>query len=256
MAPTPIDQYRKQAFSGPVGSQTRTFDVYCRGEGPPVIMMQELPGIGQEALRFADKLIEAGFQVWLPHWFGPIGRISFAGNIARVFCMRREFQLFSKNKSSAIVDWMRALAAHVREETGANGVGVIGMCLSGNFAMALIADENVRAAVASQPSLPIGSGAPHLSEAEIAASKAGIDEKGAMYAYRFEGDKLCFPGRFERIGEAFNTGRERVRLRELPGNGHSVFTVHFVNDGEGPTAHALAEMVGYFRQQLTLATPS
>ena len=68
--------------------------------------------------------------------------------------MRREFQVFARRQSSAIVDWMRALCRHVGETRKVERIGVIGMCLSGNFAMTLIAEPNVWAGVASQPSLP------------------------------------------------------------------------------------------------------
>ena len=254
MAIPQIDAYRKERFAGPVGETTRTFDVYVRGAGPPIVMMQELPGIGQEALRFADKLVAAGFEVWLPHLFGPIGRTSMAGNMIRVLCMQREFQLFSRHKSSAVVDWMRALCVHVRDARKVKGVGVIGMCLTGNFALAMIADDAVLAAVAAQPSLPRDQDALHLSDAEVAASRAAIDAKGAMRAYRFEGDALCTGVRFAAIAAAFNDDpgntERRVVLRTLPGADHSVFTRHFVDDGTGSTARALAEILAYFGERL------
>jgi dienelactone hydrolase len=114
---------------------------------------RRLPGIGPETLRLADKLVSAGYRVVLPHLFGPLGRTSPA-NIVRVFCMRREFAVFARNDSSPIVDWLRALCRDVRSSAKVRGVGVIGMCLTGNFALTLMGDESVLAAVAAQPSLP------------------------------------------------------------------------------------------------------
>ena len=246
-----IGAFRKERFAGPVGDTTRRFDVYVRGAGPPIVVMQELPGIGQQVLLFADKLVNAGFEVWLPHMFGPLGKISMAGNAVRVLCMRREFQLFSKHKSSAAVDWMRALCRHVRDARGAKGVGCVGMCLTGNFALAMIADDAVLAAVASQPSLPLrDETAIHMSDAEVAASRAAIDVKGPMRAYRFEADAMCTGVRFAAIDKAFNDGAQRVILRTLPGADHSVFARDFVDDGTGPTAQALAEIIGYFGERL------
>ena len=246
-----IGAFRKERFTGPVGDTTRRFDVYVRGAGPPIVVMQELPGIGQQVLLLADKLVNAGFEVWLPHMFGPLGKISMTGNAVRVLCMQREFQLFSKHKSSAAVDWMRALCRHVRDVRGAKGVGCVGMCLTGNFALAMIADDAVLAAVASQPSLPLRDAtAIHMSDAEIAASRAAIDAKGPMRAYRFEGDPMCTGVRFAAIGKAFNDGRERVVLRTLKGADHSVFARDFVDDGTGQTAQALAEIIAYFGERL------
>lgn len=242
--------FTKSAFTGAVAGQAVSFDVYTIGAGPPVIVMQEMPGIGETTIAFAKRLAEAGFEVWLPHWFGPLGKAS-ALNLVRMLCMRREFQVFAKHQSSAITDWMRALCKHVAETRKVARVGVIGMCLSGNFAMTLIAEENVWAAVASQPSLPARDmGALHMSEAEIAASRAALDAKGAMRAYRFVDDKLCTAAKFDAIDAAFNDGKVRVVTNVLPGEGHSVFTGHYDDALGSPTAKAFAEIARYLADQL------
>jgi dienelactone hydrolase len=243
--------FAKSAFSGPISGQPVSFDVYTIGAGPPVIVMQEMPGIGETTLAFAKRLVAAGYEVWLPHWFGPLGKTS-ALNLIRMLCMRREFQVFAKHQSSAITDWMRALCKHVAETRNVERVGVIGMCLSGNFAMTLIAEPNVWAAVASQPSLPgRDMAALHMSDAEIDASRAALDAKGAMRAYRFEGDTLCTSVKFDAIDAAFNDGRVRVVTNVLPGEGHSVLTGHYDDAPNSPTAHAFAEIVSYFKSQLS-----
>jgi len=251
-APNQIDKYEKESFAGPVGDKRKAFDVYFRGEGPPVIIMQELPGIGQEALAFADKLAAAGFQVWMPHWFGPIGRTSFGGNVVRVLCMQREFQLLAKNKSSAIVDWMRELCAYVARVTKHPRVGVVGMCLSGNFALTLIAEENVYAAIAAQPSMPLDKTAVHMSPEEITAVRAAAEAKGPALAYRLKGDTICTGERFDALQRAFNTdGKIRVILNVLEGGGHSVFTLNYSDAPNSPTANALAETIAHFRERLS-----
>lgn len=242
--------FTKEAFTAPISGQPTSFDVYRIGSGAPVILMQEMPGIGQATIAFCERLADAGFEVWAPHWFGPLGRTSGL-NLVRMLCMRREFQVFARNQSSAIVDWMRALCRHVVAERKVERVGVIGMCLSGNFTMTLIAEPNVWAAVASQPSLPArDQSALHMSPAEIAASRAALDAKGAMRAYRFEGDKLCTSAKFDAIAGAFNDGAVRIVTNVLPGNGHSVFTGHFDETPGSPTANALNEVIGYLRTQL------
>lgn len=231
-----------------------THDVYERGEGPPVVLVQELPGIGPQTLHLADRLVSAGYHVVLPHLFGPLGRVSFVGNLGRVLCMRRELRMFASHQSSPMVGWLRALCRDVRERRGVAGVGVIGMCLTGNFAITLIADDAVLAAVASQPSLPPSpwSGL-HMSPAEIQASREALNGKGPMLAFRFDGDPLCSAKKFAAIDAAFNDDKERVRLVTLPGRGHSVLTLDFVDAQGHPTQRALESVLEYFGRRLGAA---
>jgi len=245
-----MDGFERRAFTAPIAGHPTTFDVYTIGAGAPVILMQEMPGIGAEAIAFCRRLASAGFEIWAPHWFGPLG-VTSPLNLVRMLCMRREFQVFAKNQSSAVVDWMRSLCRHVADVRDAERVGVIGMCLSGNFAMTLIAEPNVWAAVAAQPSLPGGSpGALHMSGAEIDASRAALDAKGAMRAYRFKEDSLCTAAKFDAIDSAFNDSAMRVVTNVLPGKGHSVFTGHYDDTPGSPTADAMHEVIEYFRAQL------
>ncbi len=244
--------YSVFTFAAPAGSQKISHNVYHKGKGAPVVLIQELPGIGQETLSLAKKLIDAGHTVFMPHLFGPIGKTSLGGNLLRVFCMRKEFSLFSANKTSPIVDWLKALCQKVKQDTGAKGVGAIGMCLTGNFAISLIADDSVLAAVSSQPAMPFHKqDALHMSEDEVQAVKSALDSKKPMKAYRFEGDKLSTEKKFQCIHQAFNDDRERVQCNVLPGDGHSVLTLDFVDEEGHPTSDALKEILGYFREALT-----
>ncbi len=252
-AVTPIQEYEKSTFAAATSSGYEiSHDVYQRGSGAPVVVLQELPGIGVETLRLADELVDEGFLVVLPHLFGPIGKTSMAGNTIRVLCMRKEFHCFRASRTSPIVDWLKALCRDVRSKTSSEGVGVIGMCLTGNFAMSLMADESVLAAVASQPSMPFGkSRALHMSDEEVACLKARIDSTAPMKALRFEGDSLCSAAKFACIDARLNDGEHRrVELDTLPGKGHSVLTLHFVNEVGHPTRKALDDVLQYFRGQL------
>lgn len=201
-----------------------------------------------------DELVNAGFEVVLPHLFGPIGKVSMLGNLARVFCMRREFNVFTANESSPIVDWLKALCKKVQSDRNVAGVGVIGMCLTGNFAISLMADDSVLAAVASQPSLPIAkSNNLHMSVGDIEAVNAGIDATAPIKAYRFERDSLCNADKFKCIHEALNSGGvERIELNVIPGKGHSVLTLDFVDEANHPTRCALDEILSYFSTQLKM----
>lgn len=250
---TPIANYQKTSFTAPLASgKPVTHDLYTRGEGPPVVLIQELPGIGKETLRLADRLVEQGFKVVMPHLFGPLERTSMFGNTVRVFCMRREFRIFRSNRSSPIVDWLRALCREVKEQAGVEGVGVIGMCLTGNFAISLMGDESVLASVASQPALPImKQEALHMSPEEVAATKRHIDETAPIMALRFEGDGLVTEQKFSCLHDVFNEqDKERIRLKTLPGKGHSVLTLDFVDEAGHPTREALKEVIEYFSSQL------
>lgn len=253
MNPTPISAYEQSTFTASVKNQYELqHEVYSRGTGPAVILIQELPGIGPETLLLADRLVEQGFQVVLPHLFGPIGKLSMAGNLLRVFCMRREFYLFTSNRSSPIVDWLKALCQHIRTESNRPGVGVIGMCLTGNFAISLMADESVLAAVASQPSLPIikGTGL-HMDSEEVEQVRERLAEHGPMLAFRFEGDKLCTPRRFELIDQTFNSPDQTcVELHTLPGKAHAVLTLDFVDEVGHPTREAMDKVMQYFKDKL------
>ena len=248
-----IEDYKREVFSARTSDGHKiTHDVYARGEGPPVVLVQELPGIGKESLRLADRLVEAGYEVVIPHLFGPIGRTAMGSNLLRVMCLRREFRLFAKRKSSPIVDWLRALCDDLRKSRGVAGVGVIGMCLTGNFAITLIGDDSVLAAVASQPAMPFNKqNALHLSDEEIAASRSALELKGPMLALRFEDDKMCSQEKFDCIRDNFNDdGEERIKLRTLQGDGHSVLTLDFVDEEGHPTREALKEVMDYFHRSL------
>ena len=250
-----MQNYSKFSFSAPLADgHVVTHDVYSRGDaGPTVVIIQELPGIGPETLELADRFVDADYRVVLPHLFGPLGRISLVGNLVRVFCLRREFALFAKDGTSPIVDWLRALCQTLRAEHGASAIGVIGNCLTGNFAISLIADDAVLAAVASQPSMPLNQqDSLHMDPSDIAAVRTRLDELGPMLALRFEGDRLCQRAKFDAIDRAFNDDRERIRLIELPGKGHSVLTLDFHKGGE-PARDAFAAVLGYFDQQLRTA---
>ena len=252
MPATSIDKFSLSTFTAnsSEGYQLR-HDIYQLGSGAAVVIIQELPGIGQETLDLAQRFVDQGFSVYLPHLFGPIGKISLAGNVARVFCMRKEFHLFEANKTSPIVDWLKALCRKIKTDSGTKGVGVIGMCLSGNFAISLMADDSVLAAVASQPSMPIAKqSALHMSDGDISQIKQGIDASEAMYAYRFDQDPICKAAKFEALDTAFNQDESRIHLKTLPGKGHSVLTLDFVDEKNHPTRQALDEILAYFSKQL------
>ena len=248
-----IDAYKKDVFRATLSNGREiSHDVYSIGEGSPVIIIQELPGIGPATLRLADQIAHAGHHVVLPHLFGPIGKLSLAANLARVFCMRKEFAIFSANGTSPVTEWLKALCQQKKNELSVPGVGVIGMCLTGNFAFSLIADQSVLAAVASQPSLPIGKhDSLHMSDKQIESVKGRLEEIGPMKMFRFEEDWMCSTKKEKEIDNVFNcNGKVLVEKHIIPGKGHAVLTQDFVGEDGHPTKVALDSMLDYFAEKL------
>ncbi|MEL7533273.1 MAG: dienelactone hydrolase family protein [Bacteroidota bacterium] len=253
MSPTQITEFKKTSFSAKISSgHSITHDVYERGAGKVVVIIQELPGIGQETLQLADRFVARGYKVVLPHLFGPIGKTSTTANFVRVLCMRKEFRIFSANKSSPVIDWLKALCQKFKHENQVPGVATIGMCLTGNFAIALMADDSVLAGFASQPSLPLGKQTQlHLDAEELKTIKKRLEELGPMHCGRFEEDNYCTAEKFEMYERVFNSeGVERMKLHTLPGKAHSILTLDFVDEDGHPSQEALETVIKYFDQSL------
>jgi hypothetical protein len=146
----------------PFTHQGRTHPVYRAGGGPAVIVIHEIPGLHPGMLAFAQRLIAAGYTVYLPSLFGrpgqPASTGAVLGSILRV-CVSREFAILA-DRTSPIAGWLRALAATAYRDCGGPGVGAIGMCLTGGFALAMAVDPAVLAPVVSQPGLPAPSPPP------------------------------------------------------------------------------------------------
>ncbi len=236
--------------------------VWVTGSGPGVIVMAEMPGITPLVARFARRVRDAGFTVYMPHLFGRDGANRGTGGtmaaIARA-CISRQFRAFAANASSPVTQWLRALARLAHEECGGQGVGAIGMCFTGNFALSMMLEPSVLAPVLSQPSLPLHDPAGmHIAPDELAAVKARMESEDlTVLAYRFEGDSFCKAARFEAYQAALG---DRFHGRALPDsaanpaspikNPHSVVTHHLI-DAEGqPTREALDEILAFFAMRL------
>src|SRR6202051_3836054 len=162
-------------------------DVYRAGGGPAVIVMSEIPGITPAVAGFAQRVVDAGYTVFMPLLFGEPMRPPERGYALRVIakaCISREFRVLASNQSSPIVDWLRALARHAHAECGGRGVGAIGMCFTGNFALAMMLNAPVLAPILAQPSLPFAvtrsrRGGLHASPQELRAAHEKIDRDGA-----------------------------------------------------------------------------
>lgn len=258
-----LEQYAKFDFTA--GPWMRT--VYRRGAGPAVLVIHEIPGLHPLVVRFADRIAAAGMTVYMPSLFGTPGKPASLGyGLSQMFmaiCIRREFRVWAANQSSPMVDWMRALARRAQEECGGPGVGAIGMCLTGNFALAMMTEPAVIAPVVSQPSLPLGLGAARkaalgVSNEEVACAKRRFaDEDLSMIGLRFLGDPFVNDSRFANFKETFGDRFEAIEIAAAdaqPAFGtkpHSVLTIGLRDDDpDGPTKRAERRVIEFFGERL------
>ena len=208
-----------------------THDVYRRGTGPGVVVVHEIPGITPAVQRFADEVADAGYTVLLPSLVGTPGREVSGGYMASSMskvCVSREFTNWALRRTSPVIGWLRALARNLHDEVGGVGVGAIGMCFSGGFALAMMVDDIMVAPVLSQPSLPFAVGAArgrdlNLSPDDALAVARRASEGCQVLGLRFTGDKLVgerFAALRELLGDAFIA----VELPSATPRDHSVLT--------------------------------
>jgi dienelactone hydrolase len=238
--------------------------VFRRGTGPAVIIIHEIPGLHPQVVRFADRVAAAGMTVFLPSLFGKPGKeVSRAYALSSMLvniCIRREFNVWANGKSSPIVDWLRDLARKIHAECGGKGVGAVGMCFTGGYALAMMTEPSVVAPVLSQPSMPVGKkGAAMIdaSPAEIACAKRRFeDEDLSLLGLRFKSDGFVPDARFDMLEATFGKHFERVDLEDrdaLPGTGmppHSVLTLHQIDEPGSVTKEVEERVIAFFKQRV------
>ena len=242
--------------------------VHVAGAGPAVIVMAEMPGISPHVARFSRWVRDAGFTVYMPSLFGRDGAVPGAEEGAAIFqraCVSAEFRALSANASSPVTQWLRALAKLAHQECGGPGVGAIGMCFTGNFALTMMLEPSMLAPVLSQPSLPLNDpGGIEIAPEEIAAVRERLEREDlTVLAYRFEGDQFCMAQRFaaytERLGDRF-IGRllpDHAANTDVPPffekfvkTPHSVVTAHLIDEAGQPTIAARDEILAFFARRL------
>ena len=254
-----LEGFREDSFT----HEGATRPVYRRGSGPGVVVMHEIPGIHPGVAAFAARVADAGFSVAMPLMFGTPGKPVSTGYILEQMlhvCISREFRLLAARESSPITNWLRALCRNLHAELGGKGIGAIGMCLTGNFALALMVDEAVMAPVLSQPSLPFPFGKSrraglHVSDEDLAIARR---RNVPVLGLRFTQDRACPGERFDRLRAEFGDLFEAVEIDSSKGNAfgipqdaHSVLTLHFVDQDGHPTKKALDRVLAFFRERLT-----
>ncbi|HPU37975.1 MAG TPA: dienelactone hydrolase family protein [Microthrixaceae bacterium] len=255
-------------------SQRTTMVVWTSGAGPAVVVMPEMPGISPDVIRLARWISDAGFTVYLPSLFGTDGAVpsaEYGRSIIERACVSREFRAFAGGGTSPIVARLRALARVAHDECGGAGVGAVGLCFTGNFALTMMLEPSVIAAVINHPSLPLDDPAGlELSSDDGAALRERIDRDDLhVLGYRFDTDRWCTAERFAAYsallgdrfdgrvlpGEVANPNPPSF-FSDVVGTPHSVVTAHLVDTAGHPTIVARDEILGYLTTSLLAPPPS
>jgi dienelactone hydrolase len=243
--------------------------VFVAGSGPGVIVMTEMPGISPQVARFSRWVRDAGFTVYMPSLFGRDGAVPEAKEGMAVMqraCVSAEFRALAANVTSPVTKWLRALARLAHQQCGGPGVGAVGMCFTGNFALTMMLESSVLAPVLSQPSLPLNDPAGlEIAPDDLTAVRERLDREDlTVMAYRFAGDKYCKAERFAAYQAALG---DRFVARVLPDSAanreglstffehvvaspHSVLTAHLIDEAGQPTIAARDEILEFFAKRL------
>jgi dienelactone hydrolase len=259
----PLADYAEETFT----HEGKARRLFRRGTGPAVIVIAEMPGITPGVLGFARRVVDLGCTAVLPSLFGTPGRTMSPGyalqSIGRA-CVSREFTTLALKKTSPITSWLLALSRQEHARCGGPGVGVVGMCFTGGFALGMMVDDAVIAPVLSQPSLPFHIGKARaadvgVSDGDLARVKqrCEADQDLCLLGLRFTDDKLSPRARFATLERELGDSFVGVEIDSSPGNpyghpraAHSVLTEHLVDEPGQPTHDALQQVLDLFRRKL------
>jgi len=245
-AVTELEGWQRGEFSAAGFTHT----TYRKGTGPGVVVVHEIPGITPGVLRFAEEVVAAGFTVVMPLLVGEVGRdVSqgyLMGSMSKI-CVSREFTTMAMKKTSPVIAYLRALARQLHEDVGGPGVGAIGMCFSGGFALGMMLDDLMIAPVLSQPSLPFAMGRGRSADLNLSADDAVVIANRAaagcqVLGLRYTGDKLVgdrFTSLRTLLGDAFLA----VEFPSTKKSDHSVLTEQRQEEG-------VARVLGFLREKL------
>jgi dienelactone hydrolase len=242
--------------------------VYFAGTGPAVIVIPEVPGISPPVARFARWVRDAGFRVYMPSLFGRDGAVVSADEGGEVFqrlCVSAEFNALESGRSSKVTTWLRALARLAHEECGGPGVGAVGMCFTGNFALTMMLDAAVIAPVLGQPALPLNDpGGLEISPEELSQVRSRLDRENLkVIGLRFRDDPFCTASRFAAYQKALGEHFEGVVLPDEVANKdvapffakhvpspHSVLTQHLIDKEGELTLKVRDDVIQFLKERL------
>ena len=223
-----LDGWTKDSFT----AAGLTRDTYRRGIGPGVVVVHEIPGITPKVTAFANEVSDAGFTVVMPSLVGTPGKdISVGYGVASMVkvCISKEFTNWALDETSPVIAYLRAIARSLYNELGGPGVGAVGMCFSGGFALGMMVDDHMIAPVLSQPSMPfVGPGTARKRDLNLSpGDRIAVAQRAAdgcqVLGLRFTGDRLV-GDRFESLRELLGDAFIAVELPSAKKSDHSVLT--------------------------------
>lgn len=229
--------------------------VFRIGNGPPVILLHEVAGLSDSCLELGNELSALPSSVYMPLLYGEPGEGSLlSGSLKAVFCLRRELALFGRGQTSPLVNWLHALIDHVAKQTNEDRVGIIGMCMTGGLVFGVLSHTKIKAAVASQPSLPfpwLWKGTPRETKADLGTSKRDLlsakRSRKPLMALRYSNDWMCPKQRFDTLWAKLEDSAQQPRSGpatiqicsgsqlttvEAEGSKHSVLTSSLVPEAK------------------------
>jgi dienelactone hydrolase len=209
---------------------------------PSVLLMHEFPGIADHLVELANTL-SADFRVVVPSIIGRDGSPT-ALDSARQLCVRREIHALADGGVSSSATWLRDFAEEHVAERSDRPYGVIGMCLTGNFALALAVDPRVRGAVVAEPAMPARPSGLGLSAEDRTALRERIDLR--VQGYRFRRDCLSPASKLVAAQELLGAERMRVFTLTSPDETkHSTLTRRWRSEA------AIENVRGFLLERLT-----
>lgn len=246
MSTNVLDGWTKGSFT----AAGITHDTYRKGSGPLVVVVHEVPGITPKVAAFAEDVVSAGFTVVMPDLVGTPGKEMSNGyamsSLVKV-CVSKEFTAMARNKTSPIIGWLRALGRSLHQEIGGTGIGAVGMCFSGGFALGMMLDDHMLAPVLSQPSLPFPVGVKRAADLNLSPDDALVvkrraDEGCQVLGLRFTGDRLVGT-RFDSLREVLGDAFIAIELPSSKKTDHSVLT-------EQRDEPSVQRVISFFREKL------
>ena len=211
-----------------------THPTYRKGSGPGVVVIHEIPGITPAVIAFAEQVAARGFTVVLPSLFGrerllrPYGsRSQHRPGLCQQGVQPVRARAHQSGSEVAPVPGPRAARRAGRTRRGA-----VGMCLTGGFALAMLADAPVAAPVLAQPASPAPVGKARkadlgLSPGDLKSVKAKVAAGCQVLGLRYERDPA--------VGTRFDTLRRELGGNfiavEFPGRKHATLTEHRQQEG-------------------------
>jgi dienelactone hydrolase len=229
---------------------TREFVVYrTNTSGPPVLLLHEIPGLSDATFRLAKRIGQSGYTVYVPLLFGKPRDYNATRNLIAQCVFGRDFDCFRNPTSSGrIADELAALGKSIDAKHEGEGIGAVGMCLTGALPLELIGKGvRVKAAMLSQPTLPI------FMKRELAVPANAItlanEQNVKFVGARFRRDGKSTAERMKRLDQKLT----HFSTHDIPGypkKAHAVLTAWFCDVEGHPTRAVLDDLLATFDKEL------